>query len=437
MSVSPDNSGAGNIHIHGARLLDPATGKDIGNSNIVVANGVITQVGEAPLPDDANARHINADSLLVIPGLIDCYARLREPGFEKKGTITSETLAARHAGITTLICSPDTDPIIDEPATVELIKRRSLDAGHAQVLPLAAATRGLDGELLSELATLRDAGCIAATNGDRPIRDLQVLRRVMEYAATFNIVLVLSPVDAWLAGQGIAHEGATATRLGLESIPVAAETVALSVLIELAWQTGATIHVSRVTSARGTNMIRRAKADGLRLTADTTINHLWLDDSCLANFDSAYHSVAPFRSSEDREALRAGIADGTLDAICSDHSPHEADAKLAPFPSSEPGLSGLDTLLPLLLQLDKDTSLELNTLIRCVTANPARLFGLDQGTLEAGSSADLVLVDPQATFKVEPARLLSRGRNTAYAGRELCGKVKMSMLGGEVLTPPP
>ncbi len=376
---------------------------------------------------------LDAEGRSISAGFIDCYARLRDPGFEKKGTIDSEARAAALNGFTTVFCSPDTDPVIDEAATVELIHRKARDTAHAKILPIAALTRGLEGTLLSELATLIAAGCVAASNADRPITDLQVLRSCMDYARTFDIVLVMNPVDYWLAGSGCAHEGATATRLGLPAIPVAAETVALSVMIELAWQTGARIHFSRITSARGAEMIGEAKREGLAISADASINHLIYEDTCLSTFDSQYRSVAPFRDIEDREGLRQAISDGTIDCICTDHAPHEHDAKLAPFPSAEPGISGFDTFLPLLLQLEHDSGIPLRQLLHCVNTAPAGIFGLASGRLETGYPADLVLFDEELEYELGAGKMLSAGHNTPLLGKTLRGKVQRTLVDGRML----
>jgi len=406
--------------------------------DISIHNGLISDISDAGTSQNTATSSqpttvINARGLPLSAGFIDGYARLRDPGYEKKGTIDSEARAAACNGITTLFCSPDTDPVIDEAATVELINRKARDSAQAKVLPIAALTQGLNGELLSELATLKAAGCVAASNADKPLTDLQVIRRCMDYARTFDIVLILHPADRWLTANGCAHEGATATRLGLPTIPVAAETVALAILIELAWQTGARIHFSRITSSRGIDMVAKAKQGGLPVTADTSINHLLYDDSVLENFDSQYSSVAPFRDLQDRDALRQALADGTIDSICTDHAPHEHDAKLAPFPSAEPGISGLDTFLPLLLKLHDETGIALSQVIEAVTVKTAGIFGLDQGRLEPGAPADLIIFDAEENFVLEESELLSKGHNSPQCGNQLRGRNKYTLVDGNVV----
>ena len=418
------------LTIQNAEIVDP-TGQLTGSLNIHIQHDKVIAIGAAPAGFEAQ-RSIDADGLLAAPGLIDCYARLREPGYEKKADIQSETRAALAGGITSILCSPDTDPVIDEVATVELINRRTQDAGFSRVLPLAAMTRQLDGERLAELATLQSAGCVGATNADVPMANTLVVRRAMEYAKTFDVTLVFAPTDPWLKAAGCAHEGAVATRLGLPGIPIAAETVALSMLIELTRQTGARVHFSRITSARGTELIAAAKASGLAVTADTTIGHLFFTESALSEFDSNYHSVAPFRSEADKTGLRKAVIDGTLDAVCSDHSPHDPDAKLAPFPSTEPGLSTIDTFLPMLLQFGREEGLEPAQTLRSATTGPAQVFGLGYGQLAAGQTADIVLLDPAADVEVSMQSLLSRGKNSPLIGQTLKGKTRHSLVAGRV-----
>ncbi|MBX2878440.1 MAG: dihydroorotase [Granulosicoccus sp.] len=418
-----------NTSILNARVINPESDSD-GVTDIHISGQNIVATGTAPA-DYTAEQTINAAGMVACPGLIDVYARLREPGYEKKTDIQTETRAALLNGITTLICSPDTDPVIDEVATVELIHRRVQDARYARVHPLAAMTRQLDGSRLSELATLTNAGCVGASHADVPLSDTLVIRRVMEYAKTFDIVLMFNPVDQWLAAGGCAHEGRVATRLGLPGIPVAAETVALSMLLELARTTGVRIHLSRITSARGAELIRDAKSRGMPVTADTSINHLFVTEQALADFDSVYHSVAPFRSLEDLQKLREAAIDGTFDALCSDHAPHEADAKLAPFPATEAGLSTLDTYLPQLLEFGKQEQLSLAATLKLATSGPASIFGLDAGTLNVGATADIVLLDLEAKRVIDKQNLLSRGKNSPRLNEELAGVIRHVFMEGQ------
>ena len=417
------------ILIKNAQVLDPKLGTEQ-TGNIYIENGVFQDAEGVRGAETV----IDASGITACPGLIDLYARLREPGQEKKATIASETRAALRGGITTLVCSPDTDPVIDETATVELIHRRAEDAGFARVLPLAAMTQKLDGQQISELATLKDAGCIAASNADEPVADARTLRSIMEYAATFGIRLSLQAQNSSLAANGVMHEGLMSTRLGLIGIPVAAETVSLSMILELAWQTGAAIHFSRISSGRGISMIREAKNRGLAITADTGINHLFLTDENVVGFNSLCHTRPPMRSAEDRQALRDAMADGTLDAICTDHAPHDPDAKLAPFPSSEPGISGVDIFLPMLVKLAEETGIALPRLLALATTGPARILGLDLGTLENDKAADLVLFDANAEFLCSPEQFASLGKNSPYEGSRFRGQIKHAIVDGKLFT---
>ncbi len=394
-------------------------------------DGLITHVGTAE--DQLSSEDtINAGNNLVIPGLIDSYARLREPGFEKAGTIASETLAAAKSGITTMFCAPDTDPIIDEPGTVELIKRRAAAAIGVRILPIGALTAGLQGEQLSEMQILADSGCIAFSNGDKPIYDNQVLRRVMEYSAGFNLNLIVAPQDPWLSS-GVAHEGSVSVRLGLPGIPTAAETVALSQLIELCYQTGASVHFSRLSSQRGVSLVQQAKKDNINVTADVGIDHLFLTEMDTSDFNSLCHASPPFRSYADRDALREAIGNGVLDAICSNHAPHEIDAKLIPFSESMPGVSSLDSFMGLIFKLADEMNIALPALLDRVTAGPARCFDLPQGRLVRGAPADLCIVNTEAEQEFSIENMVSKGRNSPYEGWGLQAQTVQTIVNGKTV----
>ncbi len=412
--------------ISNCRFIDPSS-DTISTGSIGFSGGVITSTGPASPQQPDNT--IDAGGKLVIPGLIDCFARLREPGFEKLATISSETNAALHSGITTLMCSPDTDPITDEPAIVELIKRRALAGSGIKVLPIGAATMGQNGEQLGELRTLADSGCIAFSNGDYPITNTQVLRRLMEYSSGFGLKLIIAPQDPWLS-DGVAHEGTVSTRLGLRAIPAAAETVALSQLIELCYQTGASVHFSRLSSHRGVQLVSQAKKDNINITADVGIDHLFLTEMDTSEFDSLCHTSPPFRARSDLEALREGVASGVIDAICSNHAPHETDSKLAPFPESLPGTSALDSFLALLFKLGNESDIALPTLIARASAGPADCFDLPQGRLNTGSPADLVIVDDECDWDFDHQHMRSQGKNSPYQGWSFQAKAKQVFVDG-------
>jgi dihydroorotase len=419
------------IHIRGGRVVDPRSGVDR-VQDLFVAAGRIVALGQGP--EDFNAdRVIDAQSMVVCPGLVDLSARLREPGFEYKATLESEMAAAVAGGVTSLACPPDTDPPLDEPGLVQMLKHRARSLNQAHVYPLGALTQGLKGERLTEMAELHDAGCVAFSQADVALRDNQVLLRAMQYAATFGYAVWLRPQDAALARDGMAHDGQVATRLGLASIPVTAETVALSTFLLLARHTGAKVHLCRLSSAEGVEMVRRAKASGIHVTCDVSANHVHLGEMDIGYFDSNCHLVPPLRSARDREALRNGIADGTIDTICSDHTPVDEDAKQLPFGESEPGATGLELLLSLTLKWIEEARIPLGAGLSRVTSESARILGIEAGTLAAGAAADICIFDPQALWKVEPAGLKSQGKNTPFAGYELRGRVKFTLVDGHVV----
>ena len=417
---------------HG-RLLDPAQNLDT-ISDLYIANGRI--LGHGARPDGFEAdQTIDATDKLVIPGLIDLSARLREPGQEHKGTIASETRAAAAGGITTLCIPPDTNPIIETPAVAELITRHANDAGFARVLPLGALTAGLQGEHLAEMALLHQQGkCVAVSNACRPVIQTRVMRRAMEYAASCGLAVFLHADDPSLSKGGCAHEGLISTRLGLPGIPEAAETVAVAQMLMLIEQTGVQAHFCHLSAAHAVQMIARAKHDGLPVTMGVTPHHLYLTELDIGFFNSQCHVLPPLRTQRDQEGLRTGLTNGCISIISSDHQPHDADAKLAPFADTQPGISGLETLLPLALRLVKENVVSLPEVIAKLTSEPARILNLaDSGTLASGARADVCIFDPQHHWTVTPEALLSAGKNTPFAGWELIGKVTHTLLAGKLV----
>lgn len=419
------------IHIKGGRVIDPGSGTDKVQDVFVVA-GKVAAIGKAPEGFHAN-RVIDAGGMVVCPGLVDLSVRLREPGYEYKATLESEMDAAVAGGVTSLVCPPDTDPPLDEPGLVEMLKHRARNLNKAHVYPLGALTQGLKGERLTEMAELVDAGCVAFSQADVPLNDNQVLMRALQYATTFGYAVWLRPRDAGLARGGVAHDGQVATRLGLPPIPVAAETVALSTILLLARETGARVHLCRLSSAEGVEMVRQAKAFGINVTCDVSANHVHLSEIDIGYFDSNCHLVPPLRSQRDRDGLRRGIEDGTIDAICSDHTPVDDDAKQLPFGESEAGATGLELLLALTLKWAQESRVPLQAALARVTSEPARILGIDTGRMAAGDNADICVFDPEAIWKVEPAKLKSQGRNTPFAGYELKGRVRYTLVEGHIV----
>lgn len=420
-----------NIHIKNGRLIDPKNRIDAVH-DLFISAGKISAVGTAPAMFVAD-RVIDAHGLVVAPGLIDLAARLREPGYEYKATLESEMDAAVAGGITSLACPPDTDPPLDEPGLVEMLKQRARTLNQAHVYPVGALTQSLRGEELTEMAELADAGCVAFSQADAPLTDTRVLMRAMQYAATFGFSVWLRPQDSFLARNGVAHDGEVATRLGLPAIPVCAETIALSTMLQLARATGVRLHICRISSAAGVEMVRAAKQQGLPVTCDVSMNHIHLSEMDIGYFDANCHLVPPLRSLRDRDALRAALWDGTIDAVCSNHSPVDEDAKQLPFAEAEAGATGLELLLPLALKWAVQDKHALADALAKVTLQPAQVLGLDAGHLSVGAAADVCVFDPAAYWKIESAALKSQGKNTPFIGMELQGKVRYTLVDGQVV----
>ncbi len=419
------------IHIKNGRLIDPKSTTDA-LRDVYIAAGKIVAIGAAPAGYVAN-RVLDAKGLVVAPGLVDLAVRLREPGFEYKATLESEMQAAAAGGVTSLACPPDTDPPLDEPGLVEMLKFRARTLNQARVYPIGALTLGLQGTRLTEMAELMDAGCVAFSHADAALTDSQILLRGLQYAATFDFPVWLRPQDAALARGGVAHDGQVATRLGLPAIPVCAETVAVSTFLLLAREAGARIHLCRLSSAEGVDMVRQAKASGLKVSCDISINHAHLTEMDIGYFDSACHLTPPLRSMRDRDALRAALIDGTVDALCSDHTPVDDDAKAQPFGTAESGATGVELLLPLALRWAEESQLPLARALARVTCDPARVLGIEAGALTPGKSADICIFDPERHWSVTSATLRSQGKNTPFMGLEVKGKVRCTLIEGQVV----
>jgi len=341
--------------------------------------------------------------------------------------------AAVAGGVTSLACPPDTDPPLDEPGLVEMLKHRAKSLNLAHVYPIGALTQGLKGDRLTEMAELHDAGCIAFGQSEKLLLDTRVMMRAMQYASTFGFSVWLRPEDAGIANSGVAHDGEVATRLGLPAIPVCAETIALSNIVIIARETGAKVHLCRVSSAEGVAMIRAAKLQGLPITCDVAANYIHLSEMDIGFFDSNCHLIPPLRGLSDRDALRVGLMDGTIDAVCSDHAPVDEDAKLLPFGESEAGATGLELLLSLILKWATEMKLPLAVALAKITSEPARLLGVEAGHLSLGAAADLCIFDPDQYWKVEAMTLKSQGKNTPFLGMELQGRVKYTLSNGIVV----
>jgi len=412
-------------------ILNPVT-QSVESSNVCIADGNIIAIDHVPDGFEAE-QAIDATGLIISPGLVDLCARLREPGLEFKADIHSEATAAASAGITTLCCPPDTDPVIDEPAVVELIHRKAAIAAHTNVVTLAALTRGLEGQLLSEMSTLQAAGCVGVSNSRRPVANTLILRRAYSYAANYGITVFIEPDEHWLSNGGCAHDGPVATRLGLQGIPVSAETVAITRALELILETGVKAHFGRLSSAHGVDLIRRAKESGMAITADVSAHQLFLSEMDINCFNSMCHVLPPLRSQRDMEALRQGVKDGVIDAICSDHQPHEPDAKQAPFASTQTGISSLETLLALTLRLVHEQVVPTYTALSLLSTQPAAILGINAGVLAANRPADICIYDPEQDWQLDTATMLSRGKNTPFEGWNFQGKVRHTIIGGKLI----
>jgi dihydroorotase len=424
------------LHIKNGRLIDPANKIDA-LKDLFIVDGKVAAVGSAPAGFSAD-RTIDASGLVVAPGLVDLSARLREPGYEYKATLESEMQAAMQGGVTSLICPPDTDPVLDEPGLVEMLKYRARGLNQANVHPLGALTMGLKGTALTEMAELTEAGCIGFSQAEVPIEDTTVLLRALQYANTFGYTVWLRPQDAHIGRGGIAHSGPLASRLGLAGVPVMSETIALHTIFELVRATGARVHLCRMSSAAGIELVRAAKKEGLPITCDVGAHHLHMTDADIGFFDSNARVTPPFRSQRDRDAIRQGVYDGTIDAVCSDHTPVDDDEKLLPFGEASPGATGLELLLSLMLKWADDYAAgqhagsALSRALAKVTSDAARVAGLAAGQLAPGALADIVLFDPDARWTVDAAALASQGKHTPFVGYELGGRVAATIVAGHV-----
>lgn len=424
------------ILIQNGRVINPASGLDK-TCDVAIAAGRIIGIGKVT-SDFAPHRVIDASGCLVLPGLVDLAAHLREPGHEHEGMLESEMAAAVAGGVTSLVCPPDTEPVLDEPGLVAMLKFRAEKLHQARLFPQGALTRNLAGQVLTEMAELTEAGCIGFGQAEVPLVSTQVLQRALQYAATFGYTVWLRPQEMHL-GKGVAASGPLATRLGLSGIPVAAETIALHTIFELLKNTGARVHLCRISSAAGVALVRRAKAEGLQVTCDISINSLHLTDHDIGFFDSRARLSPPLRQQRDREALQAALLDGTIDALVSDHNPVDEDAKTLPFAEAEPGATGLELLLSLALKWSRDGNVPLSRALAVVTNEPARVLGHALGTLQAsvgqlveGGVGDVCIVDAEQPWTVQAAALRSQGKHTPFGGYELPGQVRYTLVGGQV-----
>jgi len=424
------------IVIQGGRVIDPASRFDA-VADVAIADGTIVTLGSVPDGFVAD-QVIDAAGCVVAPGLVDMAVRLREPGHEHEGKLASELAAAVAGGVTSVVCPPDTEPVLDVPGLVEMLRYRSERLHLSRVFPLGALTRKLEGEVLTEMVALTQAGCVGFSQAEVPIANTQVLMRALQYASSFGYSVWLRPQELYL-GKGVVASGPLATRMGLSGVPVAAETIALHTIFELMRATGARVHLCRISSAAGVALVRAAKAEGLPLSCDVSINSLHLTDTDIGYFDSRTRLTPPLRQQRDRDALRSALADGTIDVLVSDHTPVDANAKALPFAESEPGATGLELLLSLALKWSQDCGVELARALATVTSQPAAVLGAAAGaaapalgTLALGQSADICVFDAAAHWLVRSDALRSQGRYTPFSGYELPGRVRATLVAGQL-----
>lgn len=420
------------VLISGGRVIDPSIQVD-GLMDIAIAAGRVVAVApQGEVTDFSPIRTIDAKGMWVLPGLVDLSARLREPGYEYRATLESEIEAAMAGGITSLVCPPDTDPVLDEPSLIEMLKFKARQLNLSKVYPLGALTTGLKGETLTEMAELNEAGCVGFSQAEHPVKDLRVLLQAMRYARNFGFTVFLRPNEPNLSKGGVAHAGAYAARMGLSGIPVMSETIALHSYLELVRSTGTALHVCRVSSAKALDMIRQAKAERLPVTCDVSIHHVHLIDMDIGFFDSNAHIIPPLRDQRDRDAIRAALLDGTIDAICSDHTPVDDDAKQCPFAESEAGATGVELLLALGMKWMSEHDVPVARLVELLTSKPAGIIKVQAGSLRAGMPADLCLFDPNHDWVVGPQTLISQGKHTPFNGFPMQGKVVATLVNGNV-----
>lgn len=418
--------------IKNGRVIDPKSGLNE-VADIAIHKKKIVGIGFKIPPAFDPDITIDAEGLWVLPGIIDLSAYLREPGLENKTRIPYETYAAASAGITEICCMPETDSPIDNGATVKLIRSKVKQAKYSQVNVIGALTQGLKGEQLSHMGSLKYVGCIGVSQGWNPVQNLATLRKCMEYAATFELPLFLHPLDHSLMLKGGMHEGPLATRLGLSPIPAAAETAAMAQIIALVEETETPVHFCRLSTAKSISLLKQAKESGLPVTADVAAHQLFLTEMDLSDYNPLCNTIPPLRSMRDRDALRQAAADGVIDAICSDHQPHEVDAKLAPFEETSPGISAFETLLPLSLRLVEEKVLSLDQAIGYLTHKPAKIIGSKTGQIKVGEKANISLFDPEQFWQLEPEKLASHGKNTPFSGWSFNGKTVLTLLKGKTI----
>ena len=418
-----------NLLIKGGRVIDPAQGID-GVCDVLIEKGKIAAIGKQL--DAKGADVIDAAGKLVTPGLIDIHVHLRDPGLEYKEDIVSGTASAVAGGFTAIACMPNTKPINDNQVVTRYILEKAAREGHCRVYPIASITKGLDGESLSEIGELRECGCPAISDDGKPVRNSELMRRGMEYARPFGMTIITHAEDLQLVGEGVMNDGPVATELGLKGIPWVAEDAATARDIMLAEFTGAHLHVAHVSTKGSIELVRQAKARGVKVTCEVAPHHFTLTDEAVRGYNTNAKMNPPLRSEADRQALLKGLADGTVDAIATDHAPHHIDEKNVEFNLAMNGIVGLETALPLTLKLVADGVIDLKRAIALLTSGPAAVLSLPGGNLATGAVADLTVIDPDLAWTVDAKQLRSKSKNTPFDGWKMKGAAVCTVVGGKV-----
>ena len=420
-----------NLLIKGGRVIDPSQKMDA-TLDVLVEKGVVKEIGKG-LAAPAGVETIDAAGKYVVPGLIDMHVHLRDPGLEYKEDIISGTRAAAAGGFTSVVCMPNTRPTIDNKAVASYIINKAKAEGFANVFPVGSITYGLSGERMSEMGELKEAGCVAVSDDGRPVNNPELMRRALEYARGMGILVISHAEELSLVGEGVMNEGFTSTEIGLKGIPRVAEDIATARDVMLAEYTRSPIHIAHVSTEGSVRLIREAKARGVQVTCETAPHYFTLTDGAVRGYNTNAKMNPPLREAADVAAIKAGLKDGTIDAIATDHAPHHLDEKDVEFDAAMNGIIGLETSLPLSLKLVEEGVLTLDQLIEKMSCNPSDILGLQRGTLRSGTAADITVIDPAARWTVDADTLASKSKNSPFLGWDVQGAAACTVLAGRVV----
>jgi dihydroorotase len=423
-----------NLIIRNGHIIDPSLGID-GKGDLLVEEGKIKEFSQGSrieVKDESRHEIIDAGGLYVLPGLVDMHVHLREPGYEYKETIKTGTMAAVRGGFTSVCCMPNTKPVNDNETVTEFILRKAYAEGACYVYTIGAITKGQKGEELAEMGMMREAGCVAFSDDGYPVMNSLLMRRALEYSRVFGVTIISHAEDLNLSSGGVMNEGPLSLMLGLRGIPAEAEVITIKRDIELAVLTGGRLHIAHVSTAGGVRAIREAKKDGIEVTAETCPHYFTLTEEAVSDYNTNAKMNPPLRTGRDVEAVKEGLSDGTIDVIATDHAPHHMDEKLCEFDRAAPGISGLETALPLCLRLVEEGVLSMSELVKKMALNPARILGMEKGSLKKDSMADIVLVDSHREFTVDSGEFVSMGKNTPFEGWQLKGRPAVVVCKGRI-----